>query len=206
VWGIEPERLTLYYLLPGQRMTTSRGPEDVDALRRRVAAVADRIEAGRFEPRENPLCGWCDYRHLCPLFGHLRDATPVRVADAIDEWIALAREDRDRERRLREIGAVIRAYAEEHGLSRLHGSDGAVQLVRRIEAAPDADAVRRILEPLGLAERVLTVDPARLDALIATGTLPPSVEDALLSSRERVRTDTALSLRETERTGRAFSR
>ena len=27
IWGIEPERLTLYYLLPGQRMTTIRTPD-----------------------------------------------------------------------------------------------------------------------------------------------------------------------------------
>jgi len=26
VWGIEPERLTLYYLLPGERFTTTRSP------------------------------------------------------------------------------------------------------------------------------------------------------------------------------------
>jgi len=30
VWGIEPERLTLYFLLPGQRMTTSRTAADAD--------------------------------------------------------------------------------------------------------------------------------------------------------------------------------
>jgi RecB family exonuclease len=40
VWGIEPERLTLYFLLPGQRMTTSRTAGDADELRRRIAVVA----------------------------------------------------------------------------------------------------------------------------------------------------------------------
>ena len=70
IWGIEPERLTLYYLLPGQRMTTVRTPADVDELRRRIAVVAERIEAGKFEPRQNPLCDWCDYQARCPLFRH----------------------------------------------------------------------------------------------------------------------------------------
>src|SRR5439155_3070983 len=45
VWGIEPERLTLYYLLPGQRMTTTRTRADVDNLRRRIATVPERIAA-----------------------------------------------------------------------------------------------------------------------------------------------------------------
>jgi putative RecB family exonuclease len=56
IWGIEPERLTLYYLLPGQRMTTFRTPADADELRRRIATVAERVAAGMFEPRQNPLC------------------------------------------------------------------------------------------------------------------------------------------------------
>ena len=54
MWGISPERLTLYYLLPGQRMTTVRTHADVEQLRRRIGVVAERIEAGKFEPRQNP--------------------------------------------------------------------------------------------------------------------------------------------------------
>jgi putative RecB family exonuclease len=202
VWGIEPERLTLYYLLPGQRMTTSRNVADVDALRRRIAAVAERIEHGLFEPRENPLCGWCDYRHVCPLFRH-RDEPgdpPSPIAEAIDEWIALKRQDRERWRRLEELGALIRAYAEEHELTRVYGSDGAIQLVRRVAAAPDPEEVRRILEPLGLYGSVLSVDPRRLDDLISGRTLPPSVEDALLASGDRTTTD--LYFRDRERSRR----
>src|SRR5439155_13767337 len=54
IWGIEPERLTLYFLLPGERMSTFRTPADADELRRRVALVAERIAAAKFEPRQNP--------------------------------------------------------------------------------------------------------------------------------------------------------
>src|SRR5207247_3314174 len=39
IWGIEPERLTLYYLLPGQRMTTFRTADDAEEVRRRIATV-----------------------------------------------------------------------------------------------------------------------------------------------------------------------
>ena len=146
VWGIDPERLTLYYLLPGQRMTTTRGSEDLDALRRRVATVAGHIEAGRFEPRENPLCRWCDFRHLCPLFSP--PMPPARVAEAVEEWIRLKREERGRGRRLEELGAVIRAYAEEHGQARLYGEDAAVQVVRRVDTSPDPAAARETVDLL----------------------------------------------------------
>jgi putative RecB family exonuclease len=204
VWGIEPESLTLYFLLPGQRMTTRRTAEDVDELRRRVATIAERIDAGMFEPRENPLCDWCDYQRLCPLYRHRfeRETTPLKIAAIVDEWVRLKREDRERWRQLEELGATIRAYADEHGFGRLYGSDGAVQIVHRVETAPDADRVRALHEPLGLERTVLAVDPKKLQDLLESRTLPPSVEEALLASREEVRTSKALYLRDADRSRR----
>jgi putative RecB family exonuclease len=207
VWGIEPERLTLYYLLPGQRMSTTRTAADVDQLRRRIATVADRVGAGKFEPRANPLCDWCEYQPLCPLFRHRvekeqGDPTP-RMTELVDEWIALKRRAREVYARFDELNPLINAFADEHGYRRLFGSDGAA-IDRRPQhiTAPVDDKIRAILEPMGLWERVLSVDPAKLNALIESRTLPPDVEDALLASREEVRTQHALCLREPERSRR----
>jgi RecB family exonuclease len=207
IWGIEPERLTLYYLLPGERMTTSRSRKDSDELRRRISVVAERIAAGKFEPRQNPLCDWCDYQARCPLFRHRYereggDPAP-RMTELVDEWISLKREDWERYRRLEELKALINAFCEEHGYRRLFGTDGSA-IDRRAQhvTAPDAERVRRILEPLGLWDRVMTVDPKKLSELIETRTLPPDIEDALLASREEVRTQHALYLRDPVRSRR----
>jgi hypothetical protein len=98
---------------------------------------------------------------------------------------------------------LINAFADEHGYRRLFGSDGAA-IDRRAQhvTAPIEDKVREILEPLGLWEQVLAVDPGRLNALIESRSLSPDVEDALLASREEVRTQHALYLREAERARR----
>ena len=201
VWGIEPERLTLYYLLPGQRMSTARTSRDVDELRRRIATVAERVAAGKFEPRQNPLCDWCEYQTLCPLFRHkyeqeLGDPAP-RMTAVVDEWIGLKRQGREVYRRIDELAGLVNAFCEEHGYRRLFGTDGAA-IDRRPQhvSAPVEDKVRAVLEPLGLWERVLSVDPAKLNALIESRTLSPEVEDALLASREEVRTQHALYLKE----------
>jgi RecB family exonuclease len=207
VWGIEPERLTLYYLLPGQRMTTVRTAAHVDELRRRIATVAERITAGKFEPRPNPLCDWCEYHSLCPLFRHRYereqgDPAP-RMTAIVDEWIDLKRRSREVYRRLDELSPLINAFADEHGYRRLFGTDGAA-IDRRPQhvTAPVEEQVRAILQPLGLWDRVLSVDPAKLNALIESRTLSPDVEDQLLASREEVRTQYALYLKEGERARR----
>ncbi|MEX2275229.1 MAG: PD-(D/E)XK nuclease family protein [Actinomycetota bacterium] len=201
VWGIEPERLTLYYLLPGQRMSTTRTNADADELRRRISIVSERIEAGKFEPRENPLCNWCDFQAICPIFRHRAeqengDPAPNMTA-IVDEWIELKRQGRKVYRRIDELAGSINAFADEHGYRRLFGTDGAA-VDRRIQhvTAPDEDKLRAILEPLGLWEQVLSVDPAKVQALVESRRLPPDVEDAVLASREEVRTQHALWLKE----------
>jgi RecB family exonuclease len=201
IWGIEPERLTLYYLLPGQRMSTFRTPSDTDELRRRIATVAERIAAGKFDPRPNPLCDWCEFQSRCPAFRHkyerLEGDPAPRMSELVDEWIALKREDWARYRRLEELKALINAFCEEHGYRRLFGTDGAAIDRRAMHVTePDPVGVRAILEPLGLWEQVLSVDPKKLTDLVESRRLPPDVEDALLASREEVRTQFALYLRE----------
>ena len=207
VWGIEPERLTLYYLLPGQRMSTSRTSRDVDELRRRIGTVAERIQAGKFEPRQNPLCDWCDFQARCPLFRHAYekeggDPAP-RMTQIVDEWIALKRQGRLVYQRIDELAGLINAFCDEHGYRRLFGSDGAA-IDRRPQhvTAPVDEKVRAILEPLGLWDRVRSVDPRRLSELIESRALPPDVEDALMASREEVRTQHALFLKEAAKSRR----
>jgi RecB family exonuclease len=207
VWGIEPERLTLYYLLPGQRMSTVRTTAHIDELRRRIVTVAQRIEAARFEPRQNPLCDWCDFQAMCPLYRHAYekeagDPAP-RMTEVVDEWIDLKRQGRDVYRRLDELGGLINAFCDEHGYRRLFGSDGsAVDRRPQHVTAPVEERVRAVLEPLGLWEEVLSVDPRKLSDLIESRSLPPDVEDALMASREEVRTQHALYLKEPARSRR----
>jgi hypothetical protein len=49
---------------------------------------------------------------------------------------------------------------------------------------------------------VIGVDPQKLSALIESRRLPPDVEDALLASREEVRTQHALYLKDPARARR----
>jgi putative RecB family exonuclease len=207
VWGIEPDRLTLYFLLPGQRMSTFRTEANADELRRRIATVAERIAAGKFDPRQNPLCEWCDFQPVCPLYRHKfekekGDPAP-KMTELVDEWVALKREDWERYRRLEELRGLINAFCEEHGYRRLFGSDGSAVDRRPVHVTePNTEMVRGILEPMGLWDQVISVDPKKLSSLIETRSLPPDVEDALLASREEVRTQYSLYLKDPARARR----
>ena len=93
VWGIEPERLTLYYLLPGQRMTTTRTAADLDDLRRRIAIVAERIERRQVRAATEPAVRLVRVPGACARCSgtgtNARRATPPpRMTAIVDEWIA----------------------------------------------------------------------------------------------------------------------
>ena len=199
VWGIVPERLTLYFLLPGQPMTVTRRAEDLAATRARIAAVAEGIRAGSFGPRENRLCDWCDHQALCPLFAHRfqREQTPIDIGSAVDEWIATKRRLRADAERLEELSSSIQSYCDSTGLERLFGEDASITRSEHTESVYDVDAVRRALEPLGMLDRVTSVEHAAVDALLDEG-LPPDAADALKATRNE-QVVSALRLREGRR-------
>jgi RecB family exonuclease len=199
VWGIVPERLTLYFLLPGQPMTVTRRAEDLEATRARIAEVAAGIRAGAFDPKENRLCDWCDFQARCPLFAHrfAREETPVDIGAAVDEWITTKRRLRADAARLEELSEVIRRYSDSTGLRRLFGDDAAITRVTRAEGSYDPALVRSVLEPLGLLDRVIRVESAALDALLEAG-LPGDAAARLREGRTETAAD-ALYLREKRR-------
>lgn len=188
LWGIDPERLTMYYVVHGQRLSTSRTAADLDAVRRRIATVAERIDAGKFEANPNPLCNWCSFQKICPAMRHRTERSDGRadaeIAGLVDEWVTLQGERRELDARIDAIGARLRLFAAEHDYRRLYASDGSAAERRRRELPADPELVRALLEPLGRYEDVLSVDPVKLSRVVGAGDLPPEAEDALLAGAD----------------------
>jgi putative RecB family exonuclease len=79
-------RLVWHYVLHGQRRESTRSPEQLEALRRDVMALVDRVRAEReWAARPGPLCSWCEYRPLCPAFGASAPPPAPQAADAAEE-------------------------------------------------------------------------------------------------------------------------
>lgn len=205
LWGIQPEALTLYFLLPGQRLTTTRTPADADELRRRIVTAAERIAAERFEPRDNPLCNWCDFQKICPLYRHRYEGEEGASGEPpapdmtalVQEWVALSRSHQQTQQRLDELGAQISAFARQNDYGRLFAADGAAIERHPVRVSdPDEEQLRGILEPLGLWDKAVALDAGRLSALVESRTLPPAVEDAVLSASGASREEDELRLKE----------
>lgn len=126
VWGITPSAVTLYYLLPGERITTTRTQADAAATLERIAEAGAGIARGDFRPRPNRLCDWCDFRARCPLFSPPEDRADADVAAVIDEWIAVVRRRRADDARLRALSVRVAEILDAGGLDRVSGRSGSI--------------------------------------------------------------------------------
>jgi putative RecB family exonuclease len=71
-------RLVWHYVVPDQLRTSTRSPEQRDALREQTARAIDKIRSEtEWAPRPSGLCDWCEFRPYCPAFGGTRPAAPA---------------------------------------------------------------------------------------------------------------------------------
>ncbi len=77
-YGAEaPVRLVWHYLASDVVRVSSRTPEQLDALCTDTMRLIDRVESeAEFAPKPSALCGWCEYREICPAVGG-RAAAPA---------------------------------------------------------------------------------------------------------------------------------
>jgi putative RecB family exonuclease len=66
LYGRLPAHVTLDFVVAGVAVRVAIDEIDLDAARAEITRVADAVRAQVFDPVPNRLCGWCDYRLLCP--------------------------------------------------------------------------------------------------------------------------------------------
>ncbi len=76
-----PVRLVWQYVLSNQVRVSERSPEQREALRDKTTAVIDQIRnESAWKTKKSALCGWCEYRAHCPLFGGAEAEATVQAA------------------------------------------------------------------------------------------------------------------------------
>lgn len=77
-------RLIWHYLASDVVRSSTRTAEQLGALRDKTMRLIDRVEAeSDFPARPTVLCGWCEYRELCPASGAtVRPAAEAPAAEA----------------------------------------------------------------------------------------------------------------------------
>jgi DNA helicase-2/ATP-dependent DNA helicase PcrA len=76
VLELKPGRLVLHYLVNNEAVATSRDAKALAATKEKITEVADQIRAGEFGAKPGFLCGYCDFKPLCPAHEQLVSIAP----------------------------------------------------------------------------------------------------------------------------------
>jgi RecB family exonuclease len=121
LYGTLPATVCLDFVVPGVQVRVEVADLDLDAARQQVLDTAEAVRAERYEPTPNPLCGWCDFRAVCPAW---EGDGPDLLGPAVE----------DLRRRRRQVARDVRDLREaEAGVARI-----AAELAAREAASADA--------------------------------------------------------------------
>jgi putative RecB family exonuclease len=182
-------RLVWHYVAFDLEMKSQRTPEALEALRKEIAGLIDRIESEReFAPCESALCNWCPYWDLCPAKKHLlkletlpkdrwKDEPGVAIVDAYAErWRKkrdLDAEAKVLEAELDEIREAAIAFAEREGVQVIAGTDarlrvtGKERVVSPTKGSEEREALEQELRSAGVWDEVSTLDASALERAVA---------------------------------------
>lgn len=107
LWGRDPDWVALEFVVPGMRVDVPVDRIDVDNAVGEVRRVAEAIRAERFEPTPNRLCGWCDFRSICPAFEGDDGSVDVPGTALVELQRLKRRQARDAER-IAELEQIVR--------------------------------------------------------------------------------------------------
>lgn len=167
-------KVSLYFLKHGVKLSASRTLEQLKKSEQAFLDTIKLIEEEKFEPNITPLCDWCGYQNICPMWKHkfkeTRKIDTEEINAAIDEYVELKSAIFITKDRLAEIQEKILRYMDQEGVERVFGTQGLIARSLRRTYKYDEKRIKEILEPLHKWEEVLKVDGIALKQIL--GVLP----------------------------------
>lgn len=203
----EKFKLIWHHVAFDLEISSTRTPEQLEELKRRIAELIDRIEADReFEPREGALCDWCGYWSYCPLKKHAvklqklpaNEYLQEEAVVLVDKYMTYLDQKKQAEEELDKLKEAIIKYADDHDLARINGSQYSLTLTRKdIVRFPSRGQAERqkledILREAGLWSTLASLDLNSLEKAILEETLSP---DVLKKIRDLVSKEKLIMLR-----------
>lgn len=158
--------VSLYFLKHGVKLSSTRTLEDLKRVDDLFLEVIGLIEGGQFDAHVSPLCDWCGFQKICPMWRHKfkeeRTIDSTEVNRAIEDYIATKRELTLQKLRVMKLQETIMEYMDQEDVERVFGEAGTIERAKRISYKYDPEKVRSFLEPEGKWESVLKLDPTAL--------------------------------------------
>lgn len=192
--NLDKIKVSLYYLKHGVKLSATRTEEQLKENEAVFLETIKLIKEGKFEPTISPLCDWCGYQNICPMWKHkFKEARKIdtqEIAGLIDEYIDLKSAMSLTKERLMKIQEDIVTYMGQEGVERVFGSNGIIARSLRVTYKYDEEKIQAILEPLGRWQEVLKLDKTALKNV--SDLLPAPVKKEIEKAKIEDKTSSSL--------------
>jgi len=200
IFETEPEKLSLYFLIPNKKITTQRTENDIKKTKLLISKTCQNIEAGKFEARQNRLCPWCDFQAHCPFYkdkfieSRTRKPTDttLTIEEIADEFVSIRAEMKSLNNRYSELKEVILAYLEKNDIDVLDLKKSSIHRNKRITQSFNITQLKDILQPLGFWDKVQTIDAESLKDFINGDHITDEIKNQILETVEEEYTQYSL--------------
>ena len=177
--------VSLYYLKHGVKLSSTRTLEQLKTANQLFLDVIKQIEEGNFEPNVTPLCDWCGFQKICPMWKHkFKEQEKIdgeEITTAIGDYINLKSAITSTKTQLAQLQEKITNYMEQEGVERVFSEEGIIAQTLRKTYKYDEKQLKDILEPLDKWEAVLKVDGIALKKIMSV--LSPGVRQDVERTR-----------------------
>ena len=198
-------KLSLYFLKHNEKISLTPNEEVIkkarEALLSTIREVEEKTEKDSFEPMPGPLCDYCGFRPICPMWSHeykveKNEPSEKEVTSAIDEFFALKESEDKNKDRLGELREVIINYMDKEKIERVFGDLGFITRTNQERVSYDLEKLRPQLEAHGHWQKLLTPDAKKLEEIINELT-----EEEIFAIKEAKITKKFATLKSTKKKG-----
>jgi len=192
---LKPENIktSLYFLKHNEKISSHGSLEKLERAKKNVLTIIREIEKrigdNDFPPTPGPLCGWCGFKKICPMWSHefkkdvVDDISENQIKLVISEFFEIKSDEEKNKKRIAELRETILSYMEKESLGRVFGDAGHITKNVQERFTFDMEKVKPILEDLGKWNDVLAPDVKKIEELLPS--LPNSAQEEILNSRDK---------------------
>lgn len=191
-------KTSLYFLRHGEKLSTNKKAQDLKETEEDVKkAISDIItykEKNKWEPIPGPLCDWCGFKHLCPMFRHKFSQAPLpdseKIKEIADKLFEIKKEAKNLRRQELEIKQILDKYLEANQIERIFGSKGFITRSKSQFFSYDLGKLKEIFGDRLID--ILKVDTVKLNKKIKD--LSPTKKEILEKSKKLERESKTFNL------------
>jgi len=155
--GLENIKLTFHFLKHQEFISTKRTKEQLDSIKEQVWQRLAEIEKSDFKPIPSPLCDWCGYKKICPMWKHLYkeqfSIDDEQVKKVVNEYFDLKEQNTKNTKRLNELKEIIENYLNKQKLERVFGRFGYITRLTQTRYNYDKDKLKQAIKALPRSEK-----------------------------------------------------